>query len=299
LSIARPAARRHRRRRICTGSAAALATASVLAIAAQAAGATPRKGDWELSAGNGAKASFAVSVVKQQVKVGKGTRATVRTERFLAVTDLVVDAPIRCTNPPPSQLPVDVQVVNATMKISGSAFKTGTIKHGNGIVVSGRFGHGRVTISYRHATSVRNKYEGSPATCTTHTVKLKGKPGHRRTLPNGIWLGQTVLSEQVELNVAADGRALVTPKGLGANGLEQYTLQVGSDAPTDVCPYHVPSGVSLFVAADGGFGNSQWQRGDEAVVNGSFTSPSKASGAFSNLEESCPPVTWTVQPVGR
>jgi hypothetical protein len=299
LSIAGPSARRQRRRRIRAGSAGVLAAASALAMAAQAGAASPRNGDWELSAGNGAKASFAVGMATQQVKVGTGKHATKRTEHFLAVTDLVVDAPIRCINPPPSQLPVDVQVVRATIKISGGSFATGAIKHGNGIVVSGRFGHGRVTITYRHATRATNKYEGSPATCTTHTVKLRGKPGHRRTLANGLWLGQTALTEQAELNVAADGRALVTPPGLGANGLQQYTLQIGSDAPTDVCPYHVPSGVSLFVAADGGFGNSQWQRGDEAVVTGSFTSSNSAAGTFSNLAESCPPVTWTAKPIGR
>jgi hypothetical protein len=266
-----------------TKLAALSAITAALAIPAAAA-AAPASGDWEAGTSNGALASFALTSVT--------THSHGHVAHGLAVQDLVVQAPIRCRNASASPLPIDVQVVPGQIALApDKSFTTGKIKSkGSQTAVHASFRKGKFSITYRHVTRIRNLYEGGQEVCDTRTIHLTAKRGHRRALKEGVWQGQTIQQEPVELSVVAGGRALLAPVGPGPGGAKEYAFGLAPSTANDACSYNVS--YPLFVAADGTFSNAATHRGDEAVLSGRFTRPTAITGQFSNLQEACPQESW-------
>jgi hypothetical protein len=263
----------------------ACALAGALAIASPSlAAAAPRLGDWELSSSHGAVGSFELASVAHKSH-GKVARAP-------AVQDLVVQAPITCSNAFSTPLPIDTEVLPAAAALGkGGAFSLGQIKKGrSGTNVSARFAHGRFTIAYRHVTRTLNAYEGSDEVCDTGTIRLIAKPGRRPALKQGLWQGPSASSEPVELSVVAGGRALESPDAPGPGGVKEFAFQVASSNASDACAYQIS--YPLFIGSDGSFSNAATRLGDEAVLSGAFTGKS-VSGSFSDLEESCAQESWS------
>ncbi len=267
-----------------------------------------RNGDWEATSAGTARGSFAVVSVRQRVKHV--------VQRYVAVEDLAVDAPISCVNAPLTPAPVDVEVVAAVMRVSGNgSFSGGKIKKGNGTVVSGRLRSGKVELSYRHVSNTYNAFEGGREVCRTGTVHLVAQPGHRRVVKDGIWLGKTASSEPVEFNVVAGGRALVTPSAL-VQGQTDYAFQLQPASAGDNCPGSNNTGNgpgsdtgsgpgaafqisnALFVDPPGSFSNSQLVSGDGPTMSGTFTGKGSATGTFANPIAGCEgtPYNWTAGP---
>lgn len=254
--------------------AAALAALGAFAAATPAA-AAPKAGDWEATGTRGtAHASFAVA------KAGR------------SLNDLVVQAPISCSNAFGTPLPVDIEVLAATTPVSRSgSFRIGSIaKRAGGTAVSGRVRGASIALTYRHVTRAVNPYEGGDEVCDTGTVHLTARPGHRRAVRDGIWEGQTDESEPVELNVVAGGRALTSPSALGPGGTQFYSFEVADSSGTDACGYTLSS--PLLLAPNGSFTNAPIQLGDDAVVTGKLSNR-RWSGQFSNQAEGCPPDSWS------
>jgi hypothetical protein len=264
-------------------TAAAIAGAAALALVAAApASAAPARGDWEASgAGGHALASFAVA------KTAGRSHASV-----LSVQDLVVQAPIQCTNAFSTPLPVDVEVISGSFALGrGGKFASAPIKRGrSGTSVSGSFHGGRFTITYRHVVRTLNSYEGSDEVCDTGSIRLAARRGHRATRKDGIWEGQSSQQEPIELSVVAGGRALEAPVGPGPGGAKEYAFQLAPANANDACTYQIT--YPLFVAANGTFSNAATRLGDEAVLSGRFTRAGSVAGQFSNLEESCSQESW-------
>jgi hypothetical protein len=216
---------------------------------------------------------------------GSGSRATVE--------DLVLQAPVKCSNAFGTPLPIDTEVVPGSLAIgAGNRFASVPIKRRHsGTEISARWRGGTFKLTYRHVTRTTNPYEGSAEICDTGTIHLTARRGHRRALTNGIWQGHSTTSEPIELSVVAGGRALEAPTGPGPGGAKEYAFQLASASSSDACAYQVAS--PLFVAANGTFSNAAARLGDEAVLSGRFTKARRASGAFSNLAEGCSQERWS------
>jgi hypothetical protein len=252
------------------------------------AGAAQQRGDWEATGAGTARASFAV------VQVGK--RVHGRTVRSLVVENLVVDAPITCANAAGAPAPVDVEIIGGAMPLSPrGSFNGGKIRRGNGTVASGRLRRGRFTLTYRHVSRTRNLYDGGTEVCNTGTIQMTARHGYRRKVSDGIWRGQTVTGEPVQFDVAADGRALVTPAGISLPASQsRYAFQVASSGPGDLCPYQTSN--TLFVDPPGTFTNGELAFGDSPVVTGTFTGPRSVVGDFTNLAQGCGQRGWSGSP---
>ena len=277
---------------VAVAVAFAFAFAFVGLVAAPAAqGAT---GDWEASGAGAARASFALTTST----TGHGRAA------HKLLTDLVVQAPIACTDPSGPVAPVDVEVIPSTLNLGPSGrFATGAIRGGSGTTVTGSFANGRVTIFYRHVSSTANAFDGGTTVCDTKTVTLTGAPGHRPSIGDQTWQGQTATNEPVALNVVAGGRALQEPAHVPAGGGAQAAIEFGAftqscftggctPSSNDICAYYTPA--TLFVAAGGSFGNDA--EGDQAAFTGRFTSARAVGGTFVNGGEGCEQTTWTATP---
>jgi hypothetical protein len=267
-------------------TAAAITGAAALALVAAApAWAAPAKGDWEASGKGGqALASFAVANAAE--------RSHGRVTHVLSVQDVVVQAPIQCTNAFSTPLPIDVEVIGGSFALGpGGKFASTPLKRGRGgTSVSGSFHGGRFTITYRHLVRTLNPYEGSDEVCDTGSIHLTARRGHRAAHKNGIWEGQSSQQEPTELSVVAGGRALEAPVGAGPGGTREYAFQLAPSNANDACAYQIT--YPLFVAANGTFSNAATRLGDEAVLSGRFTGAGSVAGQFSNLEESCPQEGW-------
>jgi hypothetical protein len=287
-----------------TACVSVLLSAAIAAPAAAGLG----QGDWEATGAGTARGSFAVVSVRQRVKHV--------VQRYVAVEDLTVDAPISCVNAPLSPAPVDVEVVGAVLRLNGNgSFSGGKIEKGTGTVVNGRFRRGKVQLTYRHVSNTYNAFEGGSEICRTGTVHLVAVPGHRRAVKDGVWLGKTASSEPVEFNVVAGGRALVTPSAL-VLGQTDYAFQLQPASGGDNCPGSNNTGYgsgsdtgsgpgaafqisnALFVDPPGTFSNSELQSGDGPTMSGTFTGKSSAAGTFANPTAGCtgPPYNWTAGP---
>jgi hypothetical protein len=260
------------------GKLAALTAAAVLpAVAAASASAAPRAGDYEAHGSRGAVGSFAVVSERHEQ----------------AIEDLVVQAPIGCSNAFSTPLPIDVEVLNGPAKLGPKGtFELGAIPKGkSGTLVSGSFKGGAFSITYRHVSYTYNAYEHGTQVCDTGRIHLTARAGHRKTLKTGIWEGQTAQSEPVEMNVVAGGRALVSPTGLGPGGTKFYAFQIASSSASDSCAYKID--YPVFLNSNGTFSNADTRLGDEAVLSAAFGALTHVSGQFSNLAESCPPESWS------
>jgi hypothetical protein len=252
----------------------ALAAVGALLAVAPAATAAPRAGDWEATGAHEARASF--EITKH------------------ALTDLVVQAPISCSNSFGTPLSYDTEVLSSTVKLaSNGSFSSGKIgRRGSGTAFSGRLHDGAIDLRYRHVSRAANPYEGGEEVCDTGTARLTARPGHRRTVRDGIWEGETNESEPVQLNVVAGGRALTSPDALGPGGTEFYAFEVAGSSDTDLCSYTLSS--SLLLSPDGSFSNSLVTLGDDADVAGAFSKHS-VSGQFSNQGEGCAADGWNAK----
>jgi hypothetical protein len=265
------------------------ATVLLVAIGAlgapAAASATPRLGDWEGSGPDGAAGSFALSTVT--------TRSHGRASRKLAVENLVVQAPINCTNAFGTPLPVDVEVVGGAIPLgSRDTFSKGRIRRGRtGTAITASYRGGKFRVTYRRLANTPNPYQGGTQTCDTGALHLTFKPGHRTALKDGLWEGQTAQQEPVELSVVAGGRALESPTGPGPGGVQDYAFQVAGNSSTDPCAYEVSS--PLFIRPNSSFSNSAIQLGDDAEISGKFTGGRSASGEFSYEAQSCISESWS------
>jgi hypothetical protein len=281
------------------GSAAARASAPARTKAA----ALPAPGDWEGTGPGGTTASFATVRVAQPAP-GKGSRKT-RAATHGAIEDLVVDAPISCTNASEPAIPFDVEVIDGPLTVSGNGSFTGTTTaQGVKTTVSGHLAGARFTLSYRHESQVPNQFAGGTEVCDTGTVHITAAPGHRKPVTDGIWHGETQTHELVVLYVAAGGRALEelprpptdgSPQSAFAFGtFTQTCFQTGcTTSSNDICAYY--SATSLFVAPDGTFNDNQWLEGDDPIVAGVFTSDKQANGQFANGPEGCGQTTWSAE----
>lgn len=304
-------------------SAVALAAASVAIPAQTAAGARAgashharavtrvavSRGDWEARGSGGAQGSFLVATVTQRAhhRVGKRVVAG-ETKRFVAVEDLVIEAPINCSNAPGAVAPVDVGVLaNPVPLAPNGSFSTGKLGARGGMQVRGRLSHGRLAITYRHVTRALNKFDGAPEICDTRTVQLTAARGHRRAVTDGIWQGHTQNNEPVKFRVVADGRALQTGTVAGQT-VPAFAIDPASAA--DDCPGETGAGgtdssgdesgsgagasfqitQSLFVSPNGSFDNSELRFGDSQAFSGGFTSAKRATGTFLNPQQGC---NWT------
>jgi hypothetical protein len=251
----------------------AAAAVGILAAATPAATAAPRAGDWEARGSRDTRASFEVT---------KGS-----------VSDLVVQTPISCSNSFGTPLPYDTEVLSSTVKLaSNGSFRSGKIGKRGGAAFSGRLHAGAIDLTYRHLTREVNPYEGGDEVCDTGTLHLMARPGHRKTVRDGIWEGQTAENEPVELNVVAGGRALTSPDALGPGGTQFYAFEVAGDSSADLCSYTLSS--SLLLSPNGSFTNSLATLGDDADVTGAFSTHS-VSGQFSNQGEGCPADGWSAK----
>jgi hypothetical protein len=251
--------------------------------------------DWEAQGSAPASASFA----ERAVTTGKGKKR----KRVNVIQSLVVQAPVNCADSPTPAIPIDVQVIPATITLTAhGTFTSGKLKHGAGTTVSGTLRGKRVSITYRHVSRVANQYDGGTEVCDTGKVHLTGAPGHRFAIKDQAWQGQTATSEPLTFNVVAGGRALQAPAHPPANGAPQASIAVGaftqscgagscSPSSTDICAYETP--VTLYVGPDGSFGNTLWQAEDQGLVSGQFTSAKAATGNFANGGEGCQQTTWS------
>jgi hypothetical protein len=254
-----------------TGATVALAA---LAVAAPAAAATPRRGDWEANGPHGARASFQIS--------GSGR----------AIGDLVVQSPISCANAFGTPLPIDVEVIGKSIELASSgSFSSGSIgKHG-GTAVAGKLHGGTIQLSYRHVTRTANPYQDATEVCDTGRIRLRAKPGHRTSPADGIWEGTTAEQEPVQLNVVAGGRALTSPRALGSGGTRFYAFEIGDSNSTDACGYQIS--YPLLLSPNGTFSNAATRLGDEAELSAKFSARHSFSGQFTNLEEGCSQQSWS------
>jgi hypothetical protein len=260
---------------------AAAVVLAALAVAAPAAAATPHAGDWEASGGHGSLASFQVSGSSGRASSGPAT-----------LGDLVVQAPISCANAFGTPLPVDVEVIPKSIRLAqNGSFASGTIgKHG-GTAVTGELHGGRIQLTYRHVTRAANPYDATTEVCDTGKVHLTARPGHRRSVRDGIWEGKTAQQEPVQLNVVAGGRALTSPRALGPGGTQFYAFQIGDSSSTDACGYQIS--YPLLLSPNGSFSNAVTRLGDEASLSGAPSGKHSFSGQFSNPEEACSPQSWS------
>lgn len=262
--------------RVSTAAAAAVCFAAL--GGASAAAARSLNGDWEARGAHGAAGSFAIAP-------GRGGGSSVQ--------DLVVEAPITCSNAFSTPLPIDTNVAPGALSIaSGRRFASAPIKrHRSGTQISAGWRGGKFAITYRHVTRTTNPYEGSAEVCDTGTIHLTARRGHRRPLKDGIWQGHSATSEPIELSVVAGGRALQAPVGPGPGGAKEYAFQLAGPSSSDACAYQITS--PLFIAPNGSFSNAATRLGDEAVVSGRFTRARRAAGSFSNLAEACSQERWS------
>jgi hypothetical protein len=256
---------------------------------------SPAAGDWE--------ATGTTSLIHASFALLPAGRSA--TGAHAVVKDLTIESPIGCSDAPQPAPPVDVRVIPGTLKLSKTGgFSAGSIKHGSGTVVSGRFRAGRFAITYRHVSRTRNPYDGGTEVCDTRTIHLTAARGHRRPLTDGVWHGQTATNEPVVFHVTAGGRALQAPTRAAADGSQPMAFAFGqftqscftggcTPSSNDICAYESAS--TLFVAATGAFGNAELQRGDDASVAGRFTSGNRSSGLFANGPEGCPPAGWSAR----
>jgi hypothetical protein len=257
-------------------AALAVAAVAALAVAPPATAATPRAGDWEASGPHGARASF-------QISSGSGR----------AISDLVVQAPISCANAFGTPLPVDVEVISESITLArNGSFAGGSIgKSAGGTAVSGRTRGGAIELIYRHTTRAANPYDGTKEVCDTGKLHLTARPGHRRSVRDGIWEGTTAEQEPVQLSVDAGGRALTSPRALGPGGSQFYAFDIGDSNSNDACGYQIS--YPLLLSPNGSFSNASTRLGDEAEVSATFSSKRSFSGRFTNLEEGCSPQSWS------
>lgn len=264
------------------------ATAVLVALGAlgapAAASAAPRLGDWEGSGPGGAAGSFALRTVT--------TRSHGHTNRKLAVEDLVVQAPINCTNAFGTPLPVDVEVIGGSIRLGNrDTFSKGRIRRGHtDTAITASYRGGRFRATYRRLANTPNSYQGGSETCDTGLLHLTFSPGERKALKDGLWEGKTDQQEPVELNVVAGGRALESPVGPGPGGVQDYAFQVAGNSSTDPCAYDISS--PLFIKPNRSFSNSLIALGDDAQISGKFAGKS-ASGQFSYEAQSCIPESWS------
>ena len=213
--------------------------------------------DWEASGGGGSLASFAIA----------GNR----------VSDLVVQAPVRCANAFGS--PPAVQ----TVVVGGGTLRGGVLHvAGNGAVLSGHVTGGRLALSYRYRQVTPNRYEGTNEVCTAGPIAMKASPSHRRALRDGVYAGHGD-GRPFRLTLVAGGRAI-------AQQGSRSPFTVGLQGSKDNCAYTVSD--ALFVGPSGSFNNYVDQLGDDATITGQFTS-SGVSGTFSYLAEGCGKSPWS------
>ena len=154
----------------------------VFAVATEAA-AHAASADWEASGKGAARASFALSTTT--TGTGKSRKTST------AISDLVVQAPIECTDSPVSEVPVDVEVIPATIKLNASgAFTAGGVRSGSGTTIAGRITGRRLTLAYRHVATTHNQFDAGIETCDTKTITLKGAPGRRVSVADATWRGR-------------------------------------------------------------------------------------------------------------
>jgi hypothetical protein len=271
--------------------------------------ALPAAGDWEGTGAGGTTASFEVAIAgaPTHAKRSKKKRSPKTSpSTYRVVEDFAVDAPITCTNASQPAIPFDVEVVDGPVRLaSNGTFTSGAIAGGAGTVLSGRFTGTKFTLSYRHVSSTPNQFAGGTEVCDTGTIQIAAVPGHRQTITDGIWQGDTQTNEPVVFYVAAGGRALEAPPYPPTDGAPQAAFAFGqftqtcfqggcSPSSDDICAYE--SATSLFVAADGVFDNSQWDNGgDNPTVAGSFTGSAQASGQFANGPQGCGQTDWSAE----
>jgi hypothetical protein len=256
---------------------------------------TPAAQDWEASGTAAAAASFSAVTTKVKGKTSE------------QLQDVVVQAPINCADSPTPATPIDTEVITANVRVAANgSFSTGAIKTGgSGTVFSGRIHGGRATISYRHVTRTPNGYDGGTVVCDTGKVRLSGAPGHRVTLANESWAGQTADGQPVVINVVAGGRALQQEPHPPANGAAQASIAFGTftqscsavgctELSADVCAYAETS--TLFVASNGTFGNSAYQDDDLPIYTGQFINAHKLDGTFTNNGQGCVEQAWSATP---
>jgi hypothetical protein len=251
--------------------------------------------DWEARGAGVASASFSAV----------NTRA--RGKHSEQLENIVVQAPITCADSPTPAIPVDTEVIAATVPVAANgSFSTGSIKAGgSGTAFSGRILGRKVTISYRHVARSSNQFDGGTEVCDTGKVHLSGAPGHRITLADQSWAGQTKDGEPVVVNVVAGGRALQEPSHPPANGAAQASIAFGTftlscaigsctQISNDVCGYAETT--TLFIAANGSFGNATYQEEDQPTYTGRFTSARALGGTFTNGGEGCEEEPWSATP---
>jgi hypothetical protein len=299
-------------RRMAPALAALMAVSALAALVAVPALALPAharvaagRGDWEATGTGGAQASFAIGVARR--------RFHGRERRFVAVSDLVVNAPIRCANAPSAPPAYDLEALSGALALSRhGTFSAGRLKRGAGTVVEGRLQGGVVHLTYRHISKARNKFDGGIERCATGAIRLTARPGARRALEDGVWIGLSQNNEPIELHVVAGGRALVTSV---VHGSKAYAFQIQPESSLDDCPGQVSSGAAdsggyeagggpgasfevvagLFIQPDGTFDNDQYRFGDSQEVTGTFVSRNRAVGDFQNPGQGCN-WTWSASP---
>jgi hypothetical protein len=257
--------------------------------------AAPAGQDWEANGATGLAASFSA------------VTTTVKGKKSELLDDIAVQAPINCADSPTPATPIDTEVITANVRVAANgSFSTGSIKTGgSGTVFSGRIQGKKVTISYRHVARTPNEYDGNTEVCDTGKVRLSGAPGHRATLPDESWAGQTADGQPVVINVVAGGRALQEQPHPPANGAAQASIAFGTftqscgvsgctELSADVCAYAETS--TLFVASNGTFGNSAYQDDDLPIYTGQFTSAHKLNGTFTNNGQGCEEQAWSATP---
>lgn len=287
-----------RQRRVTAKARELVVLGVVFAVATEAA-AHAASTDWEASGKGAARASFALT----STTTGKGKSRKTTT----AISDLVVQAPITCTDSPVSEVPIDVQVIPATITLNASgAFTSGAIRSGSGTTVAGQITGRTLTLSYRHVATTRNQFDAGTETCDTKTLRLTGAPGRRVSVADASWEGQTKTDEPVALSIVAGGRALQEPRYVPASGGIQAAISFGaftqscftagcSPSSTDICAYETPT--TVFVNSNGTFGNTAYAEGDQAEFTGRFTSARAVNGTFMNGGEGCGQTTWVAGPV--
>jgi hypothetical protein len=296
---------RHVLGRGLTRRLAALAACALMAAALPAfAAAAPRRGDWEASGGQGARASFAIERLRQRVHG--------RIRERLAVEDLVVDAPIQCSNPATAVPPYQLGVISAAVPLDrNGSFAAGRLRHGVGTLVRGVLRGGGYRITYEHVSRSLNQFDGSSEVCRTGRVLLAARPGDRGSVDDGVFLGSSQAGEPVELDVAAGGRALITRQ---VGGRSEYSFQLRPASTYDDCPGVVSGGQAggdgtetgggqgaafqitqgMFISPQGTFDNGELQYGDSPSVSGRFISAGRATGQFSNPSQGCS-WSWTAR----
>jgi hypothetical protein len=279
----------------------ALARASASTKTKTKAAALPASGDWEGTGPGGTTASFETARVAAPVKGSRKKKSTTHS----VVEDFAVDAPITCANASGPAIPFDVEVIDGPLSVSANgSFSSAMTAQGVTTTLSGHFKGARFTLSYRHESQIPNQFAGGTEVCDTGTVHITAAPGHRKSITDGIWHGQTATHELVVLYVAAGGRALEAPPRPPTDGSPQAAFAFGTFTQTcfqggcttssnDICAYY--SETSLFVAPGGTFSDDQWLEGDDPIVAGAFTSDKQANGQFANGPEGCSQNDWTAE----